>query len=159
MTEQLMQLMGRAGFNSVFIGIETPDEESLNECNKVQNKNRDLVASVKKIQNHGFEVQGGFIVGFDSDPISIFRSHIKIIQKSGIVTAMVSLLNASRGTRLYHRLEKRKTVYYAWVPVTILTPQLTSSLKWITRHLLMATKVFWTEFIRRSSITNGSKHS
>ncbi len=106
--EQLMQLMARAGFNSVFIGIESPDEESLAECNKLQNKNRDLVASVKKIQNHGFEVQGGFIVGFDSDPISIFRSQINLIQKSGIVTAMVGLLNAPRGTRLYHRLEKEE---------------------------------------------------
>ncbi|MFC1940766.1 B12-binding domain-containing radical SAM protein [Chloroflexota bacterium] len=104
--EQLMQLMVRAGFNSVFIGIETPDEEGLSECNKLQNKNRDLLASVKKIQNHGFEVQGGFIVGFDSDPISIFRSQINFIQKSGIVTAMVGLLNAPQGTRLYHRLKK-----------------------------------------------------
>ncbi len=104
--EQLMNLMARAGFNSVFVGIETPDEESLAECNKLQNKNRDLVASVKKIQNHGFEVQGGFIVGFDSDPISIFRSQINFIQKSGIVTAMVGLLNAPRGTQLYQRLKK-----------------------------------------------------
>ena len=106
--EQLMQLMVRAGFNSVFIGIETPDEEGLSECNKLQNKNRDLLASVKKIQNHGFEVQGGFIVGFDSDPISIFRSQINFIQRSGIVTAMVGLLNAPRGTRLYRRLEKEE---------------------------------------------------
>ncbi len=104
--EQLMKLMVKSGFNSVFVGIETPDEESLTECNKLQNKNRDLVASVKKIQNHGFEVQGGFIIGFDSDPISIFTSQIDFIQKSGIVTAMVGLLNAPHGTQLYHRLKK-----------------------------------------------------
>jgi radical SAM superfamily enzyme YgiQ (UPF0313 family) len=104
--EQLMKLMVKAGFNNVFVGIETPDDESLTECNKLQNKNRDLVASVKKIQNHGFEVQGGFIVGFDSDPLSIFTSQINFIQKSGIVTAMVGLLNAPRGTQLYHRLKK-----------------------------------------------------
>ncbi len=104
--EELMQLMVAAGFNTVFVGIETPNEDSLTECNKQQNRGRDLVAAVKKIQNHGFEVQGGFIVGFDSDPISIFRSQINFIQKSGIVTAMVGLLNAPRGTMLYQRLKK-----------------------------------------------------
>ncbi|GAI58909.1 unnamed protein product, partial [marine sediment metagenome] len=104
--EELMQLMVKAGFGTVFVGIETPNEESLAECNKFTNINRDLVASVKKIQNHGLEVQGGFIVGFDSDPLSIFRSQINFIQKSGIVTAMVGLLNAPQGTQLYQRLKK-----------------------------------------------------
>lgn len=102
--EELMKLMVRAGFDSVFIGIETPNEESLAECDKFQNKNRDLVACVKKIQRFGLEVQAGFIVGFDSDPPSIFEKLISFIQKSGIVTAMVGLLNAPRGTRLYQRL-------------------------------------------------------
>ena len=104
--EELMRLMVAAGFNTVFIGVETPNEESLAECGKLQNKNRDLIASVKKIQNHSLEVQGGFIVGFDSDPLSIFKSQISFIQKSGIVTAMVGLLNAPHGTRLYQRLKK-----------------------------------------------------
>lgn len=104
--EQLMDLMAEAGFNRVFIGIETPNEDSLIECNKLQNKNRDLAASVKTIQNHGFEVQGGFILGFDSDPVSIFRKQVNFIQNTGIVTAMVGLLNAPNGTKLYHRLKK-----------------------------------------------------
>jgi radical SAM superfamily enzyme YgiQ (UPF0313 family) len=104
--EELMKMMVKAGFDRVFIGIETPNEDSLVECNKSQNKNRDLVAAVKKIQNSGMEVQGGFIVGFDNDPASIFRRQIEFIQKSGIVTAMVGLLNAPRGTRLYERLKK-----------------------------------------------------
>jgi radical SAM superfamily enzyme YgiQ (UPF0313 family) len=103
--EELMQLMTKAGFNRVFVGIETPHEESLVECNKMPNKNRDMVALVRKIQNYGFEVQGGFIVGFDSDPLSIFKSQINFIQKSGIVTAMVGLLNAPPGTRLHQRLK------------------------------------------------------
>ncbi len=103
--EELMQLMGEAGFDTVFIGIESPNEESLAECNKVQNTERDLVASVKRIQNHGLQVQGGFILGFDNDPVSIFKSQINFIQNSGIVTAMVGLLNAPRGTRLYQRLK------------------------------------------------------
>ena len=104
--EELMRLMVRAGFITVFVGIETPNEESLAECNKIQNKNRDLVASVKTLQNHGLEVQGGFIVGFDSDPLSIFKNQINFIQRSGIVTAMVGLLNAPHGTRLYQRLKQ-----------------------------------------------------
>jgi len=104
--EELMRLMVEARFETVFVGIETPNEDSLAECNKLQNKGRDLVASVKKMQNHGLEVQGGFIVGFDSDPLSIFRSQINFIQKSGIVTAMVGLLNAPRGTGLYQRLKQ-----------------------------------------------------
>ncbi|MFC1951420.1 B12-binding domain-containing radical SAM protein [Chloroflexota bacterium] len=103
--EELMQLMVKAGFNTVFIGIETPNEESLTECDKLQNKGRDLAASVNIIQNYGLEVQGGFIVGFDNDPLSIFKSQVSFIQRSGIVTAMVGLLNAPRGTRLYKRLE------------------------------------------------------
>jgi len=112
--EPLMQMMVEAGFNRVFIGIETPNEESLVECNKWQNRNRDLVASVRKIQNQGLEVQGGFIVGFDSDPLSIFRRQIDFIQKSGIVTAMVGLLNAPPGTRLYHRLKKENRLLKAF---------------------------------------------
>jgi radical SAM superfamily enzyme YgiQ (UPF0313 family) len=104
--EQLMQLMIEAGFDRVFVGIETPNEDSLGECGKYQNANRDLVASVQTLQHHGFEVQGGFIVGFDSDPQNIFERQISFIQQSGIVTAMVGLLNAPPGTGLYKRLKK-----------------------------------------------------
>jgi len=104
--EELMRLMVRAGFREVFIGIETPNEDSLTECNKFQNKNRDLVACVKKIQKFGLRVTGGFIVGFDNDPPSIFERQIEFIQKTGIITAMVGLLNAPRGTRLYQNLVK-----------------------------------------------------
>ncbi|MFC2036072.1 B12-binding domain-containing radical SAM protein [Chloroflexota bacterium] len=102
--EELMTLMVAAGFDVVFIGIETPNEDSLVECAKAQNQNRDLVTSVKKLQEFGLEVQGGFIVGFDSDPESIFQAQIDFIQRSGIVTAMVGLLNVPAGTRLYQRL-------------------------------------------------------
>jgi radical SAM superfamily enzyme YgiQ (UPF0313 family) len=103
--EELMRLMTRAGFDTVFVGIESPNEESLVECNKLPNKGRDLLAAVKKIQNYGMQVQGGFILGFDSDPLSIFKSQIDFIQKSGIVTAMVGVLMAPPGTRLYKRLK------------------------------------------------------
>ncbi len=89
--EPLMEMMVEAGFDAVFIGIETPNEESLAECNKQQNKNRDLLESVKLMQRAGLQVTGGFIVGFDSDTPSIFQRQIEFIQKSGIVTAMVGL--------------------------------------------------------------------
>jgi radical SAM superfamily enzyme YgiQ (UPF0313 family) len=94
-----------AGFKSVYIGIESPDEDSLTECKKFQNKNRDLIESVKKIQRSGLEVQGGFIVGFDNDQPSIFKRMVTFIQESGIISAMVGLLNAPKGTKLYQRLE------------------------------------------------------
>jgi radical SAM superfamily enzyme YgiQ (UPF0313 family) len=103
---ELMDLMVRAGFVAVFVGIETPNEASLAECSKLQNKNRDLLACIRKIQDQGLRVQGGFIVGFDSDPVSTFDSLIAFIQKSGIVTVMVGLLNAPRGTKLHRRLVK-----------------------------------------------------
>lgn len=103
---RLMELMVRAGFEEVFIGIETPHEDGLAESGKVQNKNRDLLASVRRIQRVGLQVHGGFIVGFDSDPPSIFDRQIRFIQESGIVTAMVGVLIALRGTRLYRRLQR-----------------------------------------------------
>ncbi len=103
---ELISLMTQAGFDTVFVGIETPNEGSLTECSKNQNKGRDLVESVKQLQRAGLQVQGGFIVGFDNDPLSIFQQQIDFIQKSGIVTAMVGLLQAPPGTRLYERLRK-----------------------------------------------------
>jgi len=102
--EELMRLMVEAGFRQVFVGIETPDEAGLAECNKRQNQKRDLVADVKRIQRAGLQVQGGFIVGFDSDTPTIFERQLEFIQKSGIVTAMVGLLQAIPGTELHQRL-------------------------------------------------------
>ena len=102
--EELMRLMVKAGFDCVFIGIESPEESSLTECHKVQNTGRDIVACVKKIQQVGMQVQAGFIVGFDSDHAGVFDKMINLIQESGVVTAMVGLLNAPRGTQLYKKL-------------------------------------------------------
>jgi len=103
--EDLMTLLAETGITSTFIGIETPDEISLSYCNKVQNRNRNLLDSVKKIQQAGIQVSGGFIVGFDSDTATVFQRQIDFIQESGIVSAMVGLLNAPNNTRLYRQLE------------------------------------------------------
>lgn len=103
--EELVAMMVRAGFDTVFIGIETPSEASLAESGKLQNQRRNLVEDVKRLQRAGLQVQGGFIVGFDSDTPAIFQKQIDFIQRSGIVTAMVGLLHALPGTRLYERLK------------------------------------------------------
>jgi len=103
--EELMSLLAETGFTSTFVGIETPFEESLQDCNKGQNKNRDLLQCVKKIQKAGLSVSGGFIVGFDSDTPTVFQQQIDFIQQSGIVSAMVGLLNAPKNTVLYKRLK------------------------------------------------------
>jgi radical SAM superfamily enzyme YgiQ (UPF0313 family) len=106
--DQLLSLMVKAGFDATFIGIETVNADSLTECGKSQNNNRDMIQSVKKLQRKGILVSGGFIVGFDNDPANIFEQQINFIQRSGIVTAMVGLLNAIPGTRLFQRLKAEK---------------------------------------------------
>ena len=104
--EELMDLMADAGFNNVFIGIETPNAGSLEEAGKAQNMRRDLLESVRIIQRHGLEVMGGFIVGFDHDSEDIFDRQIEFIQSSGIIVAMVGLLEALTGTKLWKRLKE-----------------------------------------------------
>jgi radical SAM superfamily enzyme YgiQ (UPF0313 family) len=103
---ELMQLMKDAGFNSVFLGIETPDEADLIACNKLQNTHRSLLDSVATIQSYGMQVMGGFILGFDTDRDDIFDRMVEFIQKSGIPIAMVGLLQAMPGTQLFRRLWK-----------------------------------------------------
>jgi radical SAM superfamily enzyme YgiQ (UPF0313 family) len=104
--KELVEMMVQAGFDTVFIGIETPNEAGLAEAGKLHNRNRDLLADVKSLQRAGLQVQGGFIVGFDSDSPDIFQKQIDFIQNSGIATAMVGLLQALPGTKLYERLKQ-----------------------------------------------------
>jgi radical SAM domain protein len=112
--DALMALMRVAGFDSVFIGIETPDDASLKSCNKYNNAGRDLVECVKKIQRYGMQVQAGFIVGFDTDTESIFQRQIDFIQKSGIVIAMVGILQAPIGTKLYQKMKEAGRIASDW---------------------------------------------
>jgi radical SAM superfamily enzyme YgiQ (UPF0313 family) len=108
----LMDMMVKAGFIKVFVGIETPDEVCLMECNKFQNNNRDMIDCVKIIQEKGMEITAGFIVGFDNDKPDIFQRQIDFIQQSGIITAMVGLLNAPRLSKLYLRLNKEERIIH-----------------------------------------------
>ena len=104
--QELMDQMYEAGFDWVFIGIETPATDSLVECKKKQNLGRDLPAQIRRLQRSGLQVQGGFIIGFDHDPPDIFQRQFDLIQDCGVVMAMVGLLQAPRGTELYERLRR-----------------------------------------------------
>lgn len=103
---ELCGLMVAAGFTKVFVGIETPSAEALEECHKVQNRGRDLVSAVHTLQRAGLEVMGGFIVGFDSDLADIFKRQFEFIQRSGVAIAMVGLLTALPRTKLWLRLKR-----------------------------------------------------
>lgn len=103
--DELLDGMRRAGFRRVFLGIETPVEESLKEALKMQNTRNNLLDSVRKIQSQGLEVMGGFIVGFDADPEDIFQRQVHFIGESAIPLAMVGLLNALPDTQLWRRLK------------------------------------------------------
>jgi radical SAM superfamily enzyme YgiQ (UPF0313 family) len=110
----LLELMARAGFEEVFVGIESPNAQSLEECRKTPNRNRDLLSSVHALQEAGLQVQAGFIVGFDSDPPAIFDRLIRFIEESGIVVAMVGLLNAPVHSRLHLRLGREKRLLHVF---------------------------------------------
>lgn len=103
--DELMNLMYEAGITKVFLGIETPNEDSLRECGKIQNLNRDLVVCVRKIQNHGLIPLSGFIVGFDNDKDSIFAQHCKFYLEAGIVIPMIGVLQAPFGSELFGKLQ------------------------------------------------------
>lgn len=103
--EELMKMMSRANFFKVFLGIESPNTDSLMECGKFQNVRRDLAETIRIIQHNGMQVMGGFIVGFDSDTESIFETQIRFIQQVGVVSAMVGLLTALPQTQLWQRLK------------------------------------------------------
>jgi len=104
--DELLSMMKDAGLRRVFIGIETPVEQSLKEAQKGQNTRRDMLAGVHKIQSYGMEVMAGFILGFDSDPPDIFDRQIDFIRAAAIPQAMVGLLQALPETQLARRLQR-----------------------------------------------------
>lgn len=104
--DELLDLFTQANFAWVFIGIESPDEESLKETLKFQNTRSDILSSVRHIYSYGIEVLAGFIIGFDNDTLKTFDLQYNFIQNSGISTSMIGLLTAVPKTPLYERLEK-----------------------------------------------------
>ena len=107
---EMLDAMSIAGFNMVFLGIETPNEEALITTSKGQNTSKEedagsyLLHAIRKIQHKGMEVTGGFIIGLDGD--TEFDSHINFIQEAGIPMAMAGLLTALKETDLWHRLKQ-----------------------------------------------------
>ena len=104
--QELMDLMTAANFGTVFIGIETPDEESLAGTRKTQNLNQSLVESVHKIALSGLRVMAGFIIGFDEEKTGAGERIVQFTEDASIPTAMCSMLQALPNTALWHRLEK-----------------------------------------------------
>ena len=106
--DELMDAMVEAGFDTVFLGIETPNPKALIKTKKPQNTSRKeenfLFKAVRKIQHKGMQVQGGFILGLDSDDEGVFDAQIEFIQQAGIPVAPIYLLTALRGTDMYERL-------------------------------------------------------
>ncbi len=103
--EELMQMLIDAGFRHIFIGIETPSEESLKVSHKTQNLKKNLLTTIHHIHSKGFIISGGFIVGFDTDDETIFQRQIRFIQESGIPLPIVNILKAPPGTDLYKRMK------------------------------------------------------
>ncbi len=104
--DELLDLFRKANFGWVFIGIESPDEESLKETLKFQNTRQDILSSIQKVYSYGIEILAGFIIGFDNDTMETFDKQYRFITKSGIQTAMIGLLTAAPKTPLYERLQK-----------------------------------------------------
>ena len=105
----MLDAMSDAGFDMVFLGIESPNEDALLMTKKKQNTNKEedagsyLLRAIRTIQDSGMEVTGGFIIGMDGD--KEFDSHIRFIQEAGVPMAMAGLLTALKETNLYHRLQ------------------------------------------------------
>lgn len=102
--DDLLSGMRDAGFSEVFIGIETLSAESLEEGGKRQNLRVDMGKAIRTIHRSGIGVMAGFILGFDNDTEEVFDRQISFIQRNGIPKAMVGLLTALPGTKLYERL-------------------------------------------------------
>ena len=110
----LMDAMIDAGFDTVFLGIETPNPKALLKTKKPQNVSKReenfLFNAVRKIQGKGMQVQGGFILGLDDDDEGVFDAQIDFIQAVGIPMAPIYLLTAVKGTDLYNRLKSENRI-------------------------------------------------
>ena len=115
--DAMMDAMIEAGFDSVFVGIETPNPEALLKTKKAQNTSKTqenfLYQAVRKIQQHGMQVQGGFILGLDGDDEGVFDAQIEFIQETGIPVAPIYLLTALKNTDMYERLKSENRLLEA----------------------------------------------
>lgn len=110
MDDELLQLLSEANFNLLFIGIETPNKDSLKETNKLHNIRQNLVEDVHRILSYGIAIRAGIIVGFDHDDTDIFDIQYEFIQKACIPSLAINMLKAPLGTRLWTRLRQEGRV-------------------------------------------------
>jgi len=103
---ELLELMTKANFTAVFLGIETPDTESLSLTQKFQNTRNSLVESVQTINRAGLSVMAGFILGFDGEKAGAGKRIIDFVEATAIPKAMFGMLQALPTTALWHRLQK-----------------------------------------------------
>ncbi|RMF22495.1 MAG: radical SAM protein, partial [Cyanobacteria bacterium J083] len=104
--DELLNLMVECNFKKVFLGIETPDADSLTLTQKFQNTRNPLHESIDKITQAGLQVLAGFIIGFDGEQAGAGERIVNFVEQTGIPLAMFSMLQALPHTALWHRLEK-----------------------------------------------------
>jgi len=104
--QELMDLMVECNFNAVFLGIETPDEDSLQLTKKFQNTRSSLAESVEAIIRTGLRPMAGFIIGFDGEKTGAGDRIVRFAELTGIPTTTFAMLQALPNTALSHRLER-----------------------------------------------------
>lgn len=144
---ELLELLAEAGIVSVFIGIETPNVDSLRETHKRQNVGVDLLAQVQRFFDHGIVVTGGMIVGFDHDGLDIFERQYEFAMASPIPIFSLGALVAPAATPLHERMERAgrllsggsEVAASPWdtniVPELMSRGQLLDGLRWLCNRL------------------------
>jgi radical SAM superfamily enzyme YgiQ (UPF0313 family) len=103
---ELIDLMLDCNFAAVFLGIETPDEDSLQLTKKFQNVRSPLIDTVDAITRSGLRVIAGFIIGFDDEKPGAGQRIVQFAEATGIPTTTFAMLQALPNTALWHRLER-----------------------------------------------------
>lgn len=106
-----MELMVECNFTVIFLGIETPDPDSLTRAKKFQNTRDPLSESIDKITRAGLRIMAGFILGFDGEPSGAGSRLVQFVEQTDIPIAMLSMLQALPNTALWYRLEKEERLY------------------------------------------------
>ncbi len=156
--EQLLELLADANFVEIFVGIESPNKESLKEANKLQNFKSNLIQDIKKIQSYGMAVRGSLIVGFDHDHADIFDQHFQFVQESCLTVPSIRVLMAPPGTRLWKRMRKDGRLlktemegrFYGNPGTTNILPKNMTRAELLTGYLGLIKKVYdWQNFAER----------
>lgn len=155
---EFLSMLSKANFDLVFMGIESPNEESLKNANKRQNLRGDLVANIHATLSHGIGIRAGMIVGFDDDDKDIFRMHYKFIQESCLTSVAINMLKAPLGTPMWIRMmregrvlnmAKNKNLGHARTYTNILPKQMTRVELLEGYHWLLTNVYAWSSFAER----------